>query len=111
MRTLIAVFILSAVQLMSLQPGKVVHLAPHTNFIEEGFNGCTVELIDAPDSIHLPVQPPKPGSDGTQWAVVVKNFGPRPVRITNDQTHFDTVINVGQTLRIFSNGSNYILKR
>jgi hypothetical protein len=111
MRMLAAICILAAGQLMSLQPKQVVYLPPHKNAIEVRFNGCVLELINSPGVIHLPANPPRPNAKGEEWSIEVKNFGPRPVTITGDKTHFNTVIRVGQTLRIDSNGSEYLLKR
>ncbi|MDD1748393.1 MAG: hypothetical protein LUO89_00805 [Methanothrix sp.] len=103
--------ILFAGQLNTLQPKPVVHLQPHKNSIEVGFDGSLLELINAPPIIHLPKFPPKPNAHGGPWFVEVKNMGPASVTITNDTTHFETPIRVGQTVQIKSSGSEYLLKR
>ena len=111
MRELTIGFILFLAQLNPLQPRPVVHLQPHKSVIEARFNGDSVELINAPDIVHLPVSPPKPDSQGIPWSVEVKNLGPNPVTILNKITHFRVLIHVGQTLHIQSSGSKYVLKR
>ncbi len=98
-------------QLNTLQPKAVVHLPPHKNAIEARFDRDLVELINAPEVVHLPVLPPKPDANGVPWSVEVKNLGPAQVTISNDMNHFKTLIQVGETLQIQSTGSQYVLKR
>ncbi|HEU5350878.1 MAG TPA: hypothetical protein VFU55_04735 [Terracidiphilus sp.] len=111
MRIFAAILLLAAGQLISLQPKHVLQLAPHKDTIEAQFDGCLVELINSPHVIHLPADPPGPGTKGEQWSVTVKNFGPRAVTITADRAHFSTVIYIGQTLQIASNGTRYLLEK
>lgn len=109
MRILSVGLILFAYQMNTLQPKPVVHLQPHRDSIEMDFNGDLVELINAPPIVHLPIMPPKPDAQGIPWSVDVKNLGPLPVSITNDTTHFDVRVRVGQTIRIQSFDSEYRL--
>lgn len=109
MRVFAIGLLLYAAQLNNSQPQTVVHLQPHKDAIEARFDGSLVELINAPQIVHLPVKPPKPDQQGLQWAVAVKNLGPSVVTITNDITHFETEIRVGQTIRIKSTGFEYRL--
>ncbi len=110
MRILFMGVILFAIQLNTLQSRPVVHLQPHRNAIEVGWNGSLLELIHAPPIVHLPKLPPKADAQGVPWSVEVKNLGPSPVTITNETTHFDTRVSVGQSIRIKSSGTAYLLK-
>jgi hypothetical protein len=97
-------------QMISMQGKPVVHLEPHSNLIEVAFAGSMLELQNAPEQLLLPKFPPKPNSEGKQWAVDVKNFGPHPVLIV-DKDHFSTSVGVSQTIHIYSNGTAYYVKR
>jgi hypothetical protein len=97
-------------QMITMQDKPVVHLKPHKDTIEVSFAGSILELQDAPQYLHLPEYPPKPDAQGNQWAVDIKNFGPRAVTIV-DKEHFSTTIHLNQTVHIYSNGTAYFLKR
>jgi hypothetical protein len=98
-------------QLITMQSRPVTHLQPHKNMIEPGFGGSLVELMNAPVVIYLPPSPPKEDAQGVPWSVDVKNLGPVSVMITSTKSHFQTVVGIGQTVHIDSNGVTYLLKR
>ena len=97
-------------QMITMQAKPVVHLKPHKDGVEAAFGGSILELQNAPPILHLPQYPPKPDSQGTQWAVDIKNFGPHAVTIV-DNGHFTTTISLNQTVHIYSNGTAYFLQR
>jgi hypothetical protein len=109
MKTRLGALAFIAAQAMSMQDEPVVHLKPHSAFIEIAFGGSLVELSHAPTIVHLPPSPPRPDAAGNQWAVDVKNFGPTPVTIADTGT-FSAPVAVNETIHIYSNGHYYILK-
>jgi hypothetical protein len=110
MKTLLISLALFAGQMISMQEKPVVHLRPHADIIDVQYGGSLLELQNAPEYVHLPVQPPKADPQGTQWFIDIKNFGPRPVSIV-DKAHFNLKINISQTVHIYSNGISYYEKR
>jgi hypothetical protein len=110
MKALLISLALMTGQMMSMQNKPVVHLAPHSNLIEVAFDGSMLELQNAPELLLLPKYPPKLNSQGEQWSVNIKNFGPHPVQV-EDKQHFIARVEVSQTVHIYSNGTAYYLKR
>ena len=111
MRSFLAMVIMLAGQMNTLQPKSVVHLQAHRNSIDQGFGGSFLELINAPATVFLPGFPPKADTNSIPWTVDIKNFGPNPVTVSAEKVHFGTTISVGQTVHIVSNGTDYFLKR
>jgi hypothetical protein len=109
MKSVLIALALFAGQAMTLQDRPVVHLRPHTDFVPQDFGASLLELNDAPQIVYLPPSPPKPDTNGNQWTIDVKNFGPLPVTVAGKGA-FSTPVAVGQTVHILSNGSKYILK-
>jgi len=110
MKALLISLALFAGQLITMQDKPVVHLKPHGDGIDTAFNGSVLELQNGPKIVHLPAEPPKPGSLGDEWTIDIKNFGPHLVTIV-DKEHFSTTIHLNQTVHIYSNGTTYYLKR
>ena len=110
MRMLVFCLFVFAGQLNRLQTRPVIHLPPHKNAIEAGFDGSLLDLINAPSVIYLPALPPK-STQGAPWSVDVKNLGPGSVTVTASKVHFETEVMVGQTVHIYSNGTTYRLQR
>lgn len=108
MKTLFIFLALFTGQLISMQKS-VVHLAPHRDSIDIGFDGKLLELDHGPPVVHLPDTPPKPDGQGKQWSIDVKNFGPAPVTVA-DKARFSAAVNAGQTIHIRSNGTTYLLE-
>ncbi len=96
-------------QMNTLQEMPVVHLGPHSDAVQIDFGGKLLELINAPATIRLPKTPPKLDDEGKIWVVRIKNLGPNTVTVA-DTGHFKAQINVGQTVQIGSNGSEYLEK-
>lgn len=94
---------------MAMQDLPVVRLTSNRSVIQPVWGGMLVELIDAPSSVLLPLQPPKVDSQGRDWQVRVKNLGPAPVTISS-KAGFTVKITVGQTIGIGSDGAAYSLK-
>jgi hypothetical protein len=111
MRSLAFSLALFAGQLINMQSRPVVHLQPHKNTIEAGFDGSLLDLINAPAAVYLPPFPPKSNALGEPWSIDVRNLGPARVTISDGKAHFATEVNVGQTVHIYSNGTAYLLKR
>jgi hypothetical protein len=109
MKALLITFALLAGQALTMQDKPVIHLKPHTNTIEVAFGGSLLELSQGPPVLRLPAHPPKPNSNGNDWTVDVKNFGPAPVTVV-DAGAFSAPIGVNQTIHIVSNGKAYSLK-
>ena len=96
-------------QMNTLQSKQVVHLQPHSGAIRAEFGGKRLELLDAPATVFLPMEPPKLDSEGVPWTVDIKNMGPRMVTVVGG-SRFSSRIIVGQTVHVFSNGTSYSLK-
>jgi hypothetical protein len=100
--------VLALGQMNTMQKKDVVHLRPHQDMIEAGFDGKILELIHAPAVVHLPLFPPKGDAFGNSWEVDIRDFGPSPVTVVG-KSGFSVQIGVGQMVRIYSNGARYSL--
>jgi len=109
MKTWIAGMLLCLGQMNTLREKPVVHLDPYGHSIPLEFGGKRVELIHAPRIVDLPRIPPKADIQGDPWMVEVKNLGPGPVTVV-DENSFHELIPVGLTLRIYTNGRSYSVK-
>lgn len=109
LRTLLISVALILGQLNALHDKPIVHLLPHSNTIRADDGGKLLELINAPSTVGLPKLPLKLDDQGNQWRIQIKNLGPSSVTIV-DSGHFRLEINVGQTVQIYSNGTEYIQK-
>jgi hypothetical protein len=110
MKTSLMCLALFVGQMKTLQSKPVVHLQPHRDAITADFGGDLLELINAPGVVNLPPVPPKPDPQGSPWFVDVKNLGPSAVTVVG-KAQFNVKITVGQTVHIYSNGTEYSLKR
>jgi hypothetical protein len=107
MKNLLIYLALSIVQMNTLQDLSVVHLRPHMNLVAAEFGGHMLELINSPPSIKLPEIAPRIDSQGKPWSISIKNLGPSgPVTVLG-KSNFSLTVNVGQTIRIASNGQAY----
>jgi hypothetical protein len=96
-------------QMNTLQEKPVVHGNSSTRAIRISYGGKLLELANAPDVVHLPASPPKADSEGVRWLVEVKNLGPREVTI-RDEKVLSIPVEVGQTVKIESDGLRYSVK-
>jgi hypothetical protein len=89
---------------------QIVHLRPHSTFIQAEYGGKQIELIGSPPVLYLLALPPKLDSQGNPWSVEVVNLGPGIVTVL-DKSKFRVQISVGETVLIRSNGMEYVSYR
>ncbi|MGA7521132.1 MAG: hypothetical protein WBW84_01535 [Acidobacteriaceae bacterium] len=107
MKSLLLVALIFIGQMNSLQDRPVVHLAPNRNFISVDFGGKLLELTNSPATISLPADPPRLDSNGRQWSIDVRNFGPANVTVVG-RPRFNIPISVGETVHIVWNGTVFV---
>ena len=109
--TILAFYFLAvAGQMNSYHEKPVVHLRPGSQSIELQFGGKLLELINAPNEVHLPTLLPKRDFQGNMWCLDVKNLGPRATKIIG-KDQVDVQIDVNQRMHICSNGTAYLVTR
>jgi hypothetical protein len=109
MKSLLLCVAFFAGQMNTLQQRHVVHLQTAGQVIAGEFGGDLLELSNAPAVIDLPTVPPKLDSQRSPWSIDVKNLGPGRVTVVG-KNQFSVRINVGRTVRIYSDGTAYSLK-
>jgi hypothetical protein len=109
MKTLVISLALVVAQMNTLQEKPVVHLGSHSGAIQTGFGGKLLELLHAPTIIYLPMTPPRLDTQGNPWCVDIRNMGPGAVTVVGTN-QFELRVIVGQTARVFSNGTSYSSK-
>lgn len=90
-------------------PTSIVHLKPNGNQILPDSGGKLLMLVHAPASVYLPRPAPKQDSNGEPWSIAVKNLGPGKVTIFG-WGGFNAVVDVGETVHIFTDGNTYSLR-
>jgi len=101
---------LFAGQMNTLQQKTTIHLGPRQYGIIGPWGGDLIELINAPERITLPADPPQSDALGNPWSVDVKNMGPKKVTLFV-KDRFSVIVNVGQTVHVYSSGKTYVLKQ
>jgi hypothetical protein len=96
-------------QINTLQNKPVVHLPANRDIIGFEYGGDLLQLSNSPAVMALPAVPPKVDSKGIPWSIDIKNLGPRQVTVVG-KNQFSVPINIGRSVRIYSNGSAYSLK-
>lgn len=96
-------------QLNTMQSRTVVYLTPHRDLITIDFGGKLLNLINAPSTIYLPVNPPKLDSQGEPWSIDIKNLGPTTVTVVG-KPYFSIAVSIGETIHVAWNGARYATK-
>jgi hypothetical protein len=96
-------------QINTLLDKPVAHLPPNRNTIGPEYGGDLLELNSSPAVMFLPAVPPKIDSKGRPWSIDVKNLGPHAVTVAGSN-QFSALVNVGRTIHIVSNATEYSVK-
>jgi hypothetical protein len=94
---------------MAVQDTPVVRLTSNRAAIQAQWGGMRVELINAPSSVFLPIQPPTTDSLGRAWRIQIKNLGPAEVTVSA-KSGFSIKVGVGRTVEIASDARSYAQK-
>lgn len=96
-------------QMISNTPRPEYHLQNHRGVVLASFGGGTLQLMNGPDVVSMPQEPPRLDANNQPWTLDVHNLGPKDATMIW-KTRFNAKVKVGQTIHIFVKDDGYAVK-